>query len=658
MQRLKCPFPLFLLIFVLLAAGLAVSTPCRAETPQDEGSLVEAARAMRNSGSVQFNFRDLDLGTFIRFMSEVLQENILIDPAVKGTVTVVSPRALNLKEARQAMLSVLEMNGLSLQRTGTYSKVVPSSKGQSTEYAVRKGRVGPGFGESFVTQIVPLDFVSAQFVADGLKAAMSGEVGVAPMASGAKVLLMGKATAIQKALSVINALDAADSLKNSKAVEIRNTSPSALASQLTAMAKDPSSPLAGLLAVPDNASLKLILLGEKRVFGEALKIIRELDIPARAGQYHVVPLKNTDAKAMAEKLSTILSTAAKLQPDQKGLLPSSVVADPGTNSLIFVAEDSTARNIEAIIQKLDIQSKQVFLRGLIAEVNMTKLNNAGIDWAAWGGVVTGDAVLAGQAGLGNTTGIPSEFVNWFRDLTRVEEEITNPITGEVTGTKTTYEGKALIYATINMLKKYDAINVLSMPRLLCTDNMPSELQVGQVIPQLKSKLTDSTNPGAVQNSYDYKDTGLILKVTPHVRSGNLVAMEIEQTVEEVLTPMTVNTPTTSKRQIKSNVTVGDGQTIILGGLIKEADKSVKSRVPILSYIPLIGEFFKSVAKSREKVDLLIFLTPQILETPEEATRLTADIGAASGDVESQLTELERLYKQKNDALYRQGVKNQ
>jgi general secretion pathway protein D len=656
MKRNKCPFPIFLLVFALLAAGLAVGTPCRAETPQDEGSLVEAARAMRNSGAVQFNFRELDLGTFIRFMSEVLQENILIDPAVKGTVTVISPRSLNLKEARQAMLSVLEMNGLSLQRTGTYSKVVPSSKGQSTEYAVRKGRVGPGFGESFVTQIVPLDFVSAQFVADGLKAAMSGEVGVAPMASGAKVLLMGKATAIQKALSVINALDAADSLKNSKTVEIRNTSPSALASQLATMAKDPSSPLAGLLAVPDNASRKLVLLGEKRVFGEALKIIRELDIPARAGQYHVVSLKNTDAKTMAEKLSTILSTAAKLQPDQKGVLPSSVVADPGTNSLIFVAEDSTARNIEAIIQKLDIQSKQVFLRGLIAEVNMTKLNNAGIDWATWGGAITGDAVLAGQAALGNATGIPAEFIDWFRDLTRVEEKTTDEF-GNVT-TTTTYEGKALVYATINMLKKYDAINVLSMPRLLCTDNMPSELQVGQVIPQLKSKLTDSTNPGAVQNSYDYKDTGLILKVTPHVRSGNLVALEIEQTVEEVLTPMTVNTPTTSKRQIKSNVTVGDGQTIILGGLIKEADKSVKSRVPILSYIPLIGEFFKSVAKSREKVDLLIFLTPQILETPEEATRLTADIGAASGDVESQLTELERLYKQKNDALYRQGVKNQ
>ncbi len=655
MQRNHHPFAFLILVFAI-AAVLSAAAPCQAQAPQDEAGLVEAARAMRNTGSVQFNFRDLDLGTFIRFMSEVLQENILIDPSVKGTVTVVSPRALSLTEARQAMLSVLEMNGLSLQRTGTYSKVVPSSKGQSTDYAVRKGRVGPGFGESFVTQIVPLDYVSAQFVAEGLKAAMSGEVGVAPMASGAKVLLMGKATAIQKALGVINALDAADSLKNSRTVDIRNTTPSSLANQLAAMAKDPSSPLSGLLAVPDDASRKLVLIGEKRVFAEAQKIIRELDIPARAGQYHVVPLKNTDAKTMAEKLSTILSTAAKLQPDQKGALPASVVADPGTNSLIFVAEDATARNIEAIIQKLDIQPKQVFIRGLIAEVNMTKLNNAGIDWATWGGAITGDAVLAGQAALGNPTGIPSEFVNWFRDLTRVEEKEYDQKGNLVTTTK--YEGKSLIYATINMLKKYDAINVLSMPRLLCTDNMESELQVGQVIPQLKSKLADTSNPNAVQNSYDYKDTGLILKVTPHVRSGNLVALEIDQTVEDVLTPMTVSTPTTSKRQIKSNVTVGDGQTIVLGGLIKESDKSVRSRVPILSYIPILGDFFKSVAKSREKVDLLIFLTPQILETPEEASLLTKDLANASADVETQLTEMERAYKQKNDALYRQGVKNQ
>ena len=178
---------------------------------------------------------------------------------------------------------------------------------------------------------------------------------------------------------------------------------------------------------------------------------------------------------------------------------------------------------------------------------------------------------------------------------------------------------------MKMLNKYDAINVLSMPRLMCTDNLQSHLQVGQVIPQMKGSLTDTTNPGAVQNSYEYKDVGLILTVTPHVRSGNLVALEIEQRIEELMTTQGSTTPITSKREIKTNVLVGNGETIVLGGLIKEAEKALRNRVPLLSYIPLIGNLFKSNEKQREKIDLMIFLTPYILETPQQASEITNQI---------------------------------
>ncbi|NLX84988.1 MAG: hypothetical protein GXZ00_05175, partial [Synergistaceae bacterium] len=187
------------------------------------------------------------------------------------------------------------------------------------------------------------------------------------------------------------------------------------------------------------------------------------------------------------------------------------------------------------------------------------------------------------------------------------------------------DGKALIYTYIKMLNKFDAINVLSMPRLMCTDNMQSSLQVGQVIPQLKGALSDISNPRAVQNTYEYKDVGLILSVTPHVRSGNLVALEIEQRVEDLLTTMGSPTPVTSKREVKTNVLVANGDTIIIGGLIREAEKVLKNRVPFFSYIPLIGNLFKSSEKQREKVDLMIFLTPYILEDPKAASDMTYSI---------------------------------
>jgi general secretion pathway protein D len=130
--------------------------------------------------------------------------------------------------------------------------------------------------------------------------------------------------------------------------------------------------------------------------------------------------------------------------------------------------------------------------------------------------------------------------------------------------------------------------------------MTSEFQVGQVIPQLKGQTSDITNPKATQNSYEYKDTGLILSVTPHIRSGNLVVLDINQKTEDVLTAMTATTPVTAKREIKTSVIVGNGKTVILGGLLKETEKTLKNRVPGLSYIPLLGSLFTKTSKQKGK----------------------------------------------------------
>jgi general secretion pathway protein D len=157
----------------------------------------------------------------------------------------------------------------------------------------------------------------------------------------------------------------------------------------------------------------------------------------------------------------------------------------------------------------------------------------------------------------------------------------------------------------------------------------------------------------VQNSYEYKETGIILKVTPHVRSGTLVALDIDQTLEEVLTTTANATPTTAKRQVKTTVLVQDGQTIILGGLIKEAEKSMKNRVPGLSYIPLVGNLFTTTVKQKEKIDLMIFLTPYILESPQEASEITRQY-MVSGDVPGNPEE--DLVQKRLEELYRKAVK--
>ncbi len=638
-------------LFAAAAVSLSACTLSAAEPDQEELNLIQAAQEMRAAGRVQLNFKDLDMAKFIRFMSELLGENILVNPGVSGKVSVVSPKAVTLKEARQVMLSVLEMNNLSLQDMEGYSKVVPLSTGGTASNTVIKGDQSVDPSDTIMVQLVPLSYVKAGYVVSPLKTAIP-QIQVSPIGNGSAVLLVGKAALLSRAAGVIRAIDAPDSIRTIKVCALQYANAKLLEAQLNAIAKDASSKLAGMVSVSDERTKRIILVGSSQNIREAERIIKDIDVPSRTENFHVYRLKNADAKTVAEQLSQILAVAAKLSPDPKGAMPSTVVPDLPTNSLVFTASQEQYNSLKTILEQLDTQPKQVLLRGLIAEVSLNKLNSAGIDWAAWGGDLMGSMVGAANVQLGNTA-VPSDVQQLYQSVMTEERVITNQA-GNAIGTVTETKGAGLVYAYVKLLNKFDAINVLSMPRLMCTDNLESSLQVGQVIPQLKGSLTNAANTDSVTNSYEYKDVGLILTVTPHIRSGNLVALEIEQRIEDLMTTTNSVTPITSKREVKTSVLVANGETVVIGGLIKEAEKELKNRVPLFSYIPLIGNLFKSQEKQREKVDLMIFLTPYILETPQHASKITNEI-ITDGQ---KLSEAERILMQRNNEDYRKSIKQQ
>lgn len=630
-------FIIIVTIFVLSSAAFGADAQGEGADAQDEQNLIAAARMMRDTGRVQFNFKDLDMILFIRFMSELLQENILVDPAVQGKVSVVSPKVVTVKEARQVMLSVLEMNGLSLQGMDGYSKLSPANKGPSTSNQVLKGSQTVPPSEQVAIQIVPLEYVKAAFVVDPVKLGVP-EVNIAPLSGGSGVLLTGRSTHLNNAARIIHALDAPDSIRAIKTYTLKYTTAKRVEGHLNALAQDPTSNLAGLFSIGDDRSGKITVVGSRHAIGEADKIITELDIQSTVDTFHIYKLNNADATAVAEQVSQILAVAAKLQPDPNAT-QSSVVPDVSTNSLVFTATPEQYNAIKRILEDLDVQPKQVLLRGLIAEVNLNKLNDAGFDWAAWGGSAGNDLLIGGTGQLG-ATGVPAQFQQWFAEMTRKESTTYDAHGNAIKETNT--QGMGLLYAYIKMLNSLRALNVLSMPRLMCTDNMPSALQVGSVIPMMRGMAVDSSNLSATQSSYEYKDIGLTLKVTPHIRSGNLVALDIEQTIEEQISTTTDSRPTTSKRVIQTNVLVGDNDTIILGGLIREVERTLKNRVPGLSYIPLIGNLFTSSSREREKIDLMVFLTPTIIENPQQATEATVD--AATGSSKFSDGELQTIIK--------------
>lgn len=644
MTILKKYLVIAIILFTALNGGIAYADD------KEELNLIQAANEMRASGRVQLNFKDVEIAKFIRFMSELLCENILVDPAIAGTVSVVSPKSMTLNDAREVMLSVLEMNNLTLEQMDGYAKVVPSTGAGVMDGSVIKSDRSVNPGESVIVQVVPLSYVKAGFVVAPLKTAIR-DMQISPVGNGSSVMLVGKASVLNRAVSIIRALDAPDSIRVIKIVSLDFANPKLMESQMTAMGKDASSKLAGLMAVADERTGRLILIGTAQNLREAERIIKELDVPSKSENFHVYKLHNADAEMVAEQLSQILATAAKLSPDQAGNVPTAVVPDLPTNSLIFTATQEQYNSLKTILEQLDTQPKQVMLRGLIAEVSLNKLNSAGIDWAAWGGDLVGDAVVAGNVQLGNT-GVPTDVQQLYQNL-MTQQDVTYDMQGNAVTTTNT-QGAGLMYAYVRLLKKFDAINVLSMPRLLCTDNLASSLQVGQVIPQLTGSLTNQTNTNSVANSYEYKDVGLILNVTPHIRSGNLVALEIEQRIEELQTTTNNATPITSKREVKTSVLVANGQTVVIGGLIREAEKELKNRVPFFSYIPLIGNIFKSTEKQREKIDLMIFLTPYIIETPEHASQVTNAI-IKDGQ---QISEAERILIQRNNSDYQKATRKE
>ncbi|MBQ7196594.1 MAG: type II secretion system protein GspD [Synergistaceae bacterium] len=604
-----------------------VNTGGETMSAEDEQNLIEAAKAMKRSGLIQFNFKDMDLVRFMRFMSEVLDENIIVPPNVTAKITIISPHPVTIREAREIMLSTLQMYNFSLQNMGSYSIV--RQGGVSPSPNVYRGRSGPGFGEQTVTYIVPLDYVSVESVIPALQQSLGQSVIALPVGNGRDIMLQGRATDVNKGVQLLRTMDTPQSARISRTYELLYGDPATVAAQVNAIAQN-NGPLQGLNAIADVPSKKIILIGSRNAIDNAVRMIKELDVDSKIGDFHIYKLQNIDATIASEQVAKVLASTATMLGSDAAKFPATVVPDVATNSLIFAATQRQFDSLVPILQAIDVQPRQILLRGFIAEINVTNLENNGIDWSIVGGQMWDDLLLGGNVALGESS-VPSTFMTWFNDLSKREELLDR---NGSTYTVTNYNPMALMYATIDLLRKYDAVNILSVPRLMCTDNKESSFQVGQVIPVLKGSTSDLSNPSAIQSNFDYKDTGLTLTVTPHIRSGNLVAMDIKQTTEDVMSAAGDPTPRTSKREVNTSVVVGDGETIILGGMIKETERSLKRRTPGLSYIPLIGGLFQKISKQKEKVDFVIFLTPQIIEDPVEMRQATMQAAGFSNQFEA------------------------
>jgi general secretion pathway protein D len=320
-----------------------------------------------------------------------------------------------------------------------------------------------------------------------------------------------------------------------------------------------------------------------------------------------------------------------------------------------MAEREDYKILENIIKQLDVPRPMVYIEALIMEVNTNKAFNLGVEWRGLTdtgkipGVTTGQsAAFIGSGGAGSTTN-PGGY-NILDGLVTTAGAATFPggFTMGIIGAGITIGSVTFpnIGAVIQAYKTDQEVSILSTPQIMTLDNEEAEINVGSNVPYITSQQSSSTITTTTTtalsplnyNSYEYRDVGVILNITPHINEGNFIRLKISQQVTKV-TSATGNTPTTLKRTAKTTVVIKDNDTVVIGGLVGDSTTDSTYKVPLLGDIPILGWLFKTNSKSREKTNLYIFLTPHIVRTQQDAAKLYQEKRETMGEVEEGIIKL-------------------
>jgi len=629
----------------------ATATPNTAATPSTASA--PSAPAPQNATSAPhkntsankgtLNFVDADIESVIAAVGDYTNTTFIIDPRVKGTVTLVSEKPLSKAQAFQLLTSVLRLRGYSVVTANGYTKVVPEAdaKLQAGPLQPSRGQSGSVRGDQIATQIFHLDFESANNMVAVLRPLISPNNTINADPGSNTLIITDYADNLLRLSKIISALDgpANDDLD---VIPIRYAIASDIATMVNRLLEQGGTPgtdagRINLLVYPRTNSVVVRSSSEARA-NLAKALIAKLDQPtAQPGNVHVVYLKNAEATKLAQTLRAVVasdsstpsapppSTAPAAQ--SQITLPSGgqagfIQADPTTNTLIITASDSVYRDLRAIIDQLDARRAQVYIESLIVEVSATKAAELGIQWAGLSGNDNS------KFRVGGLTGFSSGGNNLISQASAAASgSALAPSNGLTLGVLNHSGLGALAHA----LESDTSANILSMPNLITLDNEEAKIIVGQNVPFVTGQYTTAASAGGTAGvnpfqTVERKDIGLTLRVKPQISQGGTVKMAIYQETSGIDNSVSTGGAglATTKRSLDTNVLVDDGQIIVLGGLIDDNMQDGIEKVPGLGDIPLIGGLFQYKTRSHVKRNLMVFLRPTIVRSTEQSVNLAAD----------------------------------
>ena len=610
----------------------APQPPPVAQTPTSD-SKAEAKRY------VTIDFDNVDISVFIKFISELTGKNFVIDDNVKGKVTLISPKKIAVEDVYKVFESVLEIYGFATVQAGEVIKVVPAmdARGKNLELRLKKDTVSPE--DRIVTQILSLQHANPNDIKKILDPLVSKTSIVLAYPPTGMLIITDVLSNIKRLQDIISALDIEGVDETITYIPLKYASATEMVKSLNLIFQQQAGKVATspLKIVADDRTNALIILASEndtKKVKELLKLI-DKDIPGGAGAIRVYYLQNAKAEDLVKVLTGLPQQTKTPDPKAAAAAPISknvqIVADKSTNALIITADAADYLVIEDVIRKLDISRPMVYIEALIMEVNANKSFGIGVEWSALNKVSISEVsdlggTAVGEVGFKGTSIIPQ--IN-----TSGTVSMPSGFSVGVIGAGITIGGVLFpnIGAVMQAYQNDTDVRILSTPQLLTLDNEEAEITVGSNVPYVTRQDTTVT-VGTSYSSYEYKDVGVTLKVTPQINKEGFIRMKLDQSVTKLdSASATVDAagtkilaPTTLKRTAKTTVTIKDGETVVIGGMIEDNSNMGTYKVPLLGDIPILGWLFKTRSRSSDRTNLFVFLTPRIIRTPEDAASIHED----------------------------------
>ena len=588
-----------------------------------------AAQPPDSSEYVSMDFDDVDIGVFIKFISKLTRKNFVVDTRVKGKVTIISPEKISVDDAYKVFESVLDIYGFATVETGSVIKIISAVDARGDNVDTRVAMHSEQTSDKLVTRLISVTYASSDELKSLLSPMLAKGSIILSHADSNMLIVTATLSSIDRLLKLINAIDVEGVGRKITILPIKYADAQKMVTNLTKIysaktkkysRKKKNSKELSVEMVADERTNSIILLASEQESAQITAVVNALDkeVPKGEEKIRVYYLEHAIAEDLAAVLQEIpekSSSGSKKDGQKKAPLLSEdikITADKATNALVIIADKDDYPVLEEVIKKLDVPRSMVYIECMLMEMNADRSLDFGMEWQV-AGTINGDANGA-FGGFGTTASnagsladvadgvLPSGFSMGVIGKTLEIGGVTFP----------SYQ------AIIKAYKDDSDVKILSTPQLLTTENEEATITIGKNVAYQTRSAAESSS--TTYSSYEYKDVGITLKITPSISQDRLVRLDFYQEVTKLDTANTTNAdrPTTLKRELETTIIVEDGNTVVIGGLIDESLSKAVGKVPCLGDIPLLGNAFKSQSSGVDRTNLFIFLTPRVVNNTLEA----------------------------------------